>query len=192
MNTNIIQLEKPYNIILAEHQVHRHVATLIVAVSINQSNELKTLSYPVFEDGMVCIRPLGCTIVLSKDNHPISLQSLSLLIMEFTTIYPLARLCDLFHDLQSIGAKVEIPSKEEYIFELSVRQSEHKSIVQHDSDFPFIQVCSTPGCTINQLLEAASNQIIDLLEYFGNAIRIKVQMKDQTHEQYINQRIQAV
>lgn len=192
MNTNIIPLEKPYNIILAEHQVHRHVATLIVAVSINQSNELKTLSYPIFEDGTVCVQPIGCAILLSRDNRPISLEQFSLLIMEFTTAYPLARLCDLFNDLRSIRAKVEIPSKEEHVFELSVRQSERKSIIKHDADFPFIQACSTPDCSINELLEAASNQIIDLLEYFGNTIRIKVRMKDQTHEQYINQRIQAV
>lgn len=192
MNTNIIPLEKPYNIILAEHQVHLHVATLIVAVSINQSNELKTLSYPIFEDGTVCIRPIGCSILLSKNNQPISLQQFSLLITEFTNTYPLARLCDLFNDLKSIGAKIEIPCKEEHVFELLYRQSEHRNAIRHDADFPFVQVCRPPDCTINELLEAASNQIIDLLEYFGNTIRIKVRMKDQTHEQYINQRIQAV
>lgn len=192
MNTNIIPLDKPYNIILADHGVHLHIATLIVSVSMNQNNELKTISYPVFEDGTVCVRPIGCSILLSRDNQPINLENLSLLIMEFTNTYPKARLCDLFQELTALGVKVEIPSNDEHIFDLSLRQSERKITIHHDSNLPFIYVCGTPDCTINQMLESASNQIIALINFFGGAIRIKVRMNDHTHEQYINQKIQTI
>lgn len=92
----------------------------------------------------------------------------------------------------SCGVKVEIPSNDEYIFDLSLRQSERKITIHHDSNLPFIYVCGPPDCIINQMLESASNQIIDLINFFGGAIRIKVRMNDHTHEQYINQKIQTI
>jgi hypothetical protein len=193
MNIHVLPLERPHAVVLVDGEVHRLVASLIVSLSVNSNNELRALSYPIFEDGTVGIKPIGCTQVISRYDEALDHQQLALLVSAFTNRYPLARLSELVADLRKLRIKVNATSAIPSSITLRLTNDGQHLTLKQEGECSLIHLCRCADKTnVNDLLRCAAIQLYDLSELACTNEPIRVTMDNSAYEAYINEQLERL
>lgn len=186
MNTNLIMMERPYNVLMCGGQIIKHAATLVATYFRGENVTcIETQSYPISEYGIAMRTPMDETDVIGREGTSIDFYDLPPIVYEFTKNLPLMPISFLLSELNRNDLGIDIPPDKDFIIPIRIASKNGAISIVENTDRPFIRVPQRVS-HIYSALDDAIRQINDYRMIFPYPIHIRTSTDKSEYEEYMN------